>query len=221
MTCIHVTTQAELDAALAAAKPCIHLKGDGEFEISSYDSSTVRAYDSSTVTAYDSSTVTASDSSTVRASQYTAVHKLSPRADITSTGHIITPPNLDGADTPTWLAYHGIESDENGTVTLYKAVDDAYTTHRRADYSPGATPEAEDWKPDNQCGGGLHFGPTPVHALDYHRSATKFMACPVRVDEISVIDQQKVKARRVVAPGCSEVDIDGAPVKQPEPAAAE
>jgi len=146
------------------------------------------------------------------------VHKLNRAVTVSGKCHVIEPPNLTGADAATWLSYHGVEPDENGIVTLYKAVNDAYTTDYGFDYSPGATPEAPDWRPDNNCGKGLHFGPTPVHALAYHTDATKFMACPVRVDEISVIDQQKVKVRRVVEPGCREVDIDGEPVKEAEAA---
>jgi hypothetical protein len=250
--CIDVTTQAELDAALARDdQPCIHLNGDGYFElsdsatvraygsatvraygsatvraygsatVSAYGSATVSAYDSATVRAYDSATVRAYGSATVRASQYTAIHQLSPRATITGTGHVITPPNLDGADTPTWLSYHGIEPDEDGVVTLFKAVDDNWTTDRGTSYAPGATPEAADWRPDASCGGGLHFGPTVVHAMAYHAGATKFVACPVLADEISVIDQQKVKAKRVVDPGCRQVDIDGRDITPAEPELAD
>jgi hypothetical protein len=43
-------------------------------------------------------------------------------------------------------------------------------------------------------------------------TATRFVACPVRLSEVSVIDAQKVKAKRVVAPGCREVTIDGSDV---------
>jgi hypothetical protein len=213
----------------------------GSSTVTAYDSSTVRAYDSSTVTAYDSSTVRAYGSSTVRASgsstvraydsstvraygsstvtasKFAVVHKMGPHVTITGAGHVVTPPNLDRCDTATWLSYHGIESDKDGIVTLYKAVDDAYTTSRRFDYRPGATPEAPDWVADHECGEGLHFGPTPVHAMAYKSDATRFMACPIRADEISVIDQQKIKARRVVAPGCREVDIDGRPMPESDP----
>jgi hypothetical protein len=216
VNCIHVTTQAALDEALAAGgSPCIHIEGDGEFEVSASGSATVSAYDSATVRAYGSATVSAYDSATVRAGAFTAVHKLGQAVTVTGPGHVITPPNLEGADAQTWLSYHGIEPNEDGIVTLYKAVSDGYTTDRKFDYSPGSTPEAPDWEDDHECGGGLHFSPTPVHAMAFYYAATKFMACPVRLDEISVIDQQKIKARRVVEPGCREVDIDGQPLIAP------
>jgi hypothetical protein len=80
---ISVTTQAELDAALAtAALPTappttivigsprgvwLNLGSSGSATVEAYDSATVRAYGSATVEAYDSATVEASGSATVRA----------------------------------------------------------------------------------------------------------------------------------------------------------
>lgn len=96
-------------------------------------------------------------------------------------------------------------------MTLYKGVDDNYTTPRGADYSPGATPEAADWRPTQQCGAGLHFSPSPGHTFDYHADATRFMACPVRLEGLVVLGD-KVKAQRVEAPGCVEVDLVGRPL---------
>jgi hypothetical protein len=101
-----------------------------------------------------------------------------------------------------------------GLATVYKAVDDRYTTPRGFDYSPGATPEAPDWKATDDCGNGLHFGPTPIHALAYHDEATRFMAAQVALTDLVPItgSTAKCKAPRVVAP-LVEVTIDGVKVK--------
>jgi hypothetical protein len=110
-----------------------------------------------------------------------------------------------------WCEYHGVKV-ERGIATLYKAVNEKWTTSRRVDYSPGSLPTCDDWSDTNECGGGLHFGPTPFHALAYHPEATKFVAVGVRVSELRPITKEggtaKAKAKRVVR-ACVEVDIDG------------
>jgi hypothetical protein len=97
-----------------------------------------------------------------------------------------------------------------GIATLYKAVNNRWTTDRGTDYSPGSKPSCDDFRDTNACGAGLHFGPTPFHALAYFREATKFLAVGVRVSELRPItgDTAKAKAPRVVR-ACVEVDIDG------------
>ena len=66
MEVVSVSTQQELDAAIAANPDAIvELRGDGRFVVR--DSSQVRACDSSQITVYDSSQVTAYGSSQVRA----------------------------------------------------------------------------------------------------------------------------------------------------------
>ena len=76
-----VTTQAELDAALADESlheydEILIQSPHGvwlEISTSAYDSATVSAYDSATVSAYGSATVSAYDSATVRASDSATV----------------------------------------------------------------------------------------------------------------------------------------------------
>jgi hypothetical protein len=119
---------------------------------------------------------------------------------------------MDGA---AWCEYHGVKV-KRGIATLYKAVNNEWTTVRGTDYSPGAKPSCDDWNPEPVCGGGLHFGPTPVHALAYHQTATKYVSVGVRVTDIVPIHEMsataKCKAPRVVR-ACVEVDIDGKPVE--------
>ncbi len=167
---------------------------------------------SATVEASGSATVTASDSATVRATPWVAIHLHSACATVTG-GHIIDVAALDLTDPATWCAYHGVPITD-GVATLCKAVNDTWTTDRGVDYSPGSTPEAADWRDDHQCGGGLHFSPTPMQARSYYHEATRYVAVGVRLDELSPIPggTPKAKARRVVV-ACREVTIDAEAVE--------
>ena len=225
-----VTTQAELDAALAdKAVTWIEIRSPrgvwldvvsyGSATVTAYGSATVTAYDSAPVTAYGSATVRAYDSATVRAygsatvtaSIKVAIHLHSGYAKIK--GGVLIDHTADLSDPLNWCEYHGVKV-KAGIATLYKAVDDKWTTDRGFDYSPGAKPIAPDWSDDNACGGGLHFSPSPTQALAYHDEATKFVAVGVKVADLRPIPggTAKAKAPRVVR-ACREVDIDGNEVK--------
>jgi len=113
-----------------------------------------------------------------------------------------------------WLSRYGIKP-VRGRVTLYKALDDNYlSNHNGFPYVPGSTPIAPDWDGGvEECGGGLHFSPTPGHALAFNPGATRFVACPVRVADLrcpQASDEypSKIKARGCCAP-VWEVDING------------
>jgi hypothetical protein len=165
--------------------------------VRAYDSSTVRAYDSSTVTAYDSSTVTAYGSSTVTASKYTAVHLHSQHVTLDAHGAVLDVTAIDQHDPESWCEYTGVEV-EDGTAIVYKAVDSELRSGRGLAYPIGETIVDPKWAPTDECGQGLHFGPTPVHALAYHSNATRFLACRVRLSEavgISDGGTEKIKAR--------------------------
>ncbi|MGO5205677.1 hypothetical protein ACTQ2S_08350, partial [Parolsenella catena] len=81
---ITVTTQAELDAAIAAGARVIDIRSEpGSYitvracdstTVTACDSTTVTAYGSATVAAYGSATVRAHDSATVTARPRVAVH---------------------------------------------------------------------------------------------------------------------------------------------------
>jgi hypothetical protein len=226
MTYIDVTNQAQLDKALKTAGPSdiIVIKGSRYFNLSdsasvtasgsasvrAYDSASVTAYDSASVRAYDSASVTASGSASVTASKYVSVHTNPTRwgKPKVSGGVLIEVPEIK---TPTeWLDYHGVEV-KRGVAILFKAVDDDYSTSyaRRAGifYTPGAKPEAPDWNGLPECGGGIHVSPRPVLALAYNSAATRYVACPVKVADLVLIDD-KAKAPRIARP-VYEVDIDG------------
>jgi hypothetical protein len=181
----------------------------GSSQVRACGSSQVIAYGSSQVRAYGSSQVIAYDSSQVRASKYVAVTilgkpnvvggvKIRPRA----------PSNI-----AEWIADYGIRVRKGGVVILYKAVGDDCRSEYGTSYAPGETPSAADWDGGKaECGGGLHFCPSPALALTFNRAATRFIACPVKVSEIAFHQDAayptKVKAPRVCAP-VWECDIDG------------
>jgi hypothetical protein len=152
------------------------------------------------------------DSSTVRAGSYTAVHLHSVNVNLAG-GVVIDHTHLKLDDAKSWCDYYGVEV-KRGIATLYKAVDDAWTTSRGVDYSPGSKPSCDDWANSPTCGGGLHFGPTPSHALAYNRAATKFVAVGVRVADLRPIPGgiARAKAPRVVR-ACVQVDEVGREVK--------
>jgi hypothetical protein len=222
---IEVRNQAELDKALKKASPTelIACVGDGYFDASgsarvhawgsatvhASDSATVRASGSATVRASDSATVHASDSATVHATPYVAVHKLSAAASIAG-GVLIEPPDL--SKVMGWIEYHGVKVSE-GRARLFKAVDDEWRSGRfgakgaRWIYEPGTEVAASDWNTRPVCGGGLHFVARPDVGLKYNETATRYVACEVKLADIVVIDPEKIKAR--VCKVLHEVDADG------------
>ena len=208
----------------------------GSATVWAYDSATVWAYDSATVRASDSATVWASDSATVRASgsatvwasgsatvrasgsatvragSYVAVHRHSDSATIKG-GIIIDRPDLSVAED--WIKYHDLKVTKSGKVVVFKAVDDNFKSERGWDYSPGAKPEAESWRADDNCGNGLHCSPSPTQALRYFSTATKFVACTVDVSTLVPItdadgSSDKCKVPKILK--CVEVDEDGSKV---------
>jgi hypothetical protein len=116
-----------------------------------------------------------------------------------------------------WCEYYGVEV-EDGIATLYKALDDEYRSNQTGfQYLPGSTPAAPDWDGgEAECGGGLHFAPHPALALQWFPAATRFVACPVELDELVVHEgalyPQKVKAPRVCGP-VFEVAADSNPLE--------
>jgi hypothetical protein len=131
-------------------------------------------------------------------------------------GQVIELAKPDLATGAKWCAYHGIEPDADGVVVLFKAVDADFVSPRGMAYMPGSAPVAPDWDGgERECGGGLHFSPSPGHALAFVSDASRFVGCPVRVAEI-VTHPDGQYPNKVKAPGCCgpvfEVDRDGEPV---------
>ena len=127
------------------------------------------------------------------------------------------------ANTPknakTWCEHYGAEV-ARGVATLFKAVDDDYSTDNGrkygVSYKPGSNPIAKDWDGgEAECGGGLHFSPHPKMALEFNPTAKRFVACQVKLSDIAVHPDgdypQKVKAKGCCGP-VVEVDRNGKPV---------
>lgn len=153
----------------------------------------------------------------VHVERHAVVSRLTEATVVTGPGHIITTPDL--SDPSAWCEYHGV-SVVDGIATVYKAVDDQYQAghqYTMTSYEPGSTPSCDDFRANGYCGGGLHFGPTTLHAHAYNIGASRYLSVGVRLDEINVIDgndhnsQAKCKAPRIVTP-CVEVDQYGRPV---------
>ena len=208
---IKVKTQVELDRVLVANPgAAIGCVGSGYFVL----------YDSVQVRAYDSVQVTASGSAQVTASKLVAITKHSDRVQATG-GVQIEVRNPQSA--VEWCDRYGINQ-AAGQCVLYKAVSDDYEScyvpdsGRRQCYAPGTTPRAADWDDGElECGGGLHFSPTPWMAVAFFASATRYVACPVDVSEAVFNEDadypQKVKTSGCIAP-CWEVDVDGNPLSE-------
>ena len=114
-----------------------------------------------------------------------------------------------------WCDYHGAEV-KRGVATVYKALNEDFTSLHKSNtsYAPGSKPTATDWDGGKaECGGGLHFSPTPIHALEFHSEGKKFIACGVALKDMRAPKAddnypQKIKAKRV-ASACYEVDRYG------------
>jgi hypothetical protein len=219
MTTVVVRNQAELDAALeeagSAAWIDIEIRSErgvwlevgsvpGSASVRAFGSASVNASGSASVSASGSASVSAFGSASVRATPHVAVHLHSSRAHIQG-GVLINNKTAD-----TWLEHHGITV-EDGRAIVYKAVDDALNSGHAFAYPIGETVTDPHWRDDNECGGGLHFCPSPTQAQAYFEEATRFLACSVAVDDLRVIDDPyatpKLKARSAVV--LFEVDGHG------------
>ena len=116
-----------------------------------------------------------------------------------------------------WCAEHHVKV-VRGIATVYKAVRADLKSSRGGDYSLDIVPEAKDWDGGKaECGGGLHFSPHPLDAWQFDPSATRFLACKVRLTDMrapKASDEypHKIKARGCCAP-CVECDQTGKVLK--------
>jgi hypothetical protein len=194
----------------------------GSATVRASDSATVYAFDSATVYASDSATVRASGSATVRASGSATVYASKWAIVRTHRGHkgtatggiIVTDPAILTASD--WCEYHGVTV-KDGVAIVYKAVRDDYKSQYGLLYPVGGSAEATDWDGgEKECGGGLHFSPSPSQAKSFDEKATRFLACPVALEDMrnpKEDDQysSKIKARRICGP-IIEVGWDGKPL---------
>jgi hypothetical protein len=116
------------------------------------------------------------------------------------------------ADPLKWVKFFDLPVVDDEFVYLYKALGvDFRGSYNGFLYQPGTIVEAPDWDPTIECGGGLHFSPTPRMANHFYYEAQKFVACKVKISEILVHPMghspEKVKAPRVYE--IFEVDVMG------------
>ena len=212
-----VATQADLDLVLAEGNTMPILIGSAWFNVSgsahvvARESAHVEAWGSAHVVAWGSAHVVAWESAHVEASRYVAVHQHSDVAVVVG-GTVIRVPKPTTATE--WCAFYGVPINGDGIVVLYKAVRDDYRSRHDFAYQPGTIVQAPDWDGGRaECGGGLHFSPYPAMAREFDDKVTRYIACPVALDDLrppSEGDQfpAKIKARRVCRP-IYEVDRAG------------
>ena len=98
-------------------------------------------------------------------------------------------------------------------LTVYKAVRADLRSSYGFVYTVGETVTDPLWRDDHDCGGGLHFSPTPVMAAGYDDKATRFLECRVQAADVRTVPGSgaaKLKARSAVV--VREVTITGEPV---------
>ena len=191
------------------------LRGSSRAEL--WESSRAVLWESSSAELWGSSRAVLWGSSRAVLRKYTCVHVWSKRATLTGTGHIIDMTDLDHTKLEDWLDYNNITVAEDGLLHLFKAVDDnlcsAYSRGEFA-YEIGATVKPARWEDGHGCGHGIHLCPSPRHARNHFREATRFIEVTCTLEDFRCIDWSKGKAREAVV--VREVDIDGAPIAESE-----
>jgi len=200
------------DSATVRAWGSATVSASGSATVSAWGSATVSASDSATVSASGSATVSAWGSATVRAGSHCAVHLHSGRCTVEG-GVLIDHTQLDLKDPATWCAYHGVTVSD-GRATLYKALGDDLASGEG--YRPTVWPTSgevccDDWRADNECGGGLHLSPTPEQSTAYRPGATRWLEVTVAVDSLRPICEGTPKCKAPSAVVLREVDRVGRP----------
>ena len=171
--------------------------------------------DNSSANLWDNSSANLRDNSSADLKKFTVAWKKSVDATITGTGHVIDMTAIDLSKRDDWTKYTGALVDEDGQIHLYKAVDDnlesAYSKDEFA-YTVGSIVEPERWEDNNFCGNGIHLCPSPQHARDHHRDATRFLEVTCDATTFIPIDTSKIKTAQAYV--LREVDIDGTPLKE-------
>ena len=214
---IEVRSQAEFDACIAVGNIAIvidcHVEARGNSSVEARENSSVVAWENSSVVAWGNVFIRLFSALKITASASVLIMLHGKAKSITGGKRV-------KAAVPTtatkWCAHWGVKVTK-GIALVFKGVDDDYSTdHARQHYifyTPGTKPQADDWDGGREeCGGGLHFSPIPKMALEFNPQATRFVACPVRLKDISVHTDarypQKIKAKGCCAP-VYEVDKNG------------
>jgi hypothetical protein len=194
------------------ARDSSHVEARGSSHVEARDSSHVEAWESSHVEARGSSHVEAWESSHVVASAAASLAlfgaSVSAKAAAMVAVQLHRGATCDGGHQITivapvtsgeWCDYYGVEV-VGSYALLFKGVDEDFLSPHGTVYAPGTESLAGDWDGGiTECGGGLHFSPTPAATLEFNGGATKYVACLVSLADIAVHPNgdhpNKVKAR--------------------------
>ena len=203
------------DRVTVSAWGSANVLAGGAAIVEARESAYVIAGGNATVKAFGAVVVRARGHAHVEAENGVAVIQHDPSVTV-SRGTVTDAVRFENAEE--WCAYYGVDV-ANGVATLYKAVDEEFNSLYGTSYRPGSEPRADDWDGgERECGGGLHFSPQPMFAVSSAGDTMRFVACPVRLEDIVVHPYgdypEKVKARCVCAP-VYEVDQDGTPIARP------
>jgi hypothetical protein len=204
--------------ATVEAEHFTSVSASGTAHVMAWQSASVEASGDATVLAWGGATVTASERARVRAwgrakvgAKDEATVEVWDRAIVTGADEAGQAREIQQiASAEDWCRLYGVQV-QNGVAILYKAVDEDFRSRYGTSYEPGSEPQAADWDERRKCGGGLHFSPRPYMGLEFTQSRARFVACPVRLDDIAAWGgpyPNKVKARGVCAP-VYEVDENG------------
>jgi hypothetical protein len=185
----------------------------GSVNVEALEDAVVIAGGAATVRAFGSAMVRARGRAQVEVGGGAAVMQQAPRVVVSGA---TTMEGLRPRTAEEWCSYYGVPVND-GVAVLYKAVDQGFESYHGVSYGAGSTPRATDWDGgERECGGGLHFSPRPTFALSVPADDMRFVACPVRLEDIVLhpdgVYPNKVKAEGVCAP-VYEVSEDGSPVK--------
>jgi len=210
----HLTTVSVSDSVSVMAWESVTVEAAGEARVLAWDRAKVEASERARVRAWGSATVRAAGSVTVEAwdrATVTADPSVSVKAWGAADAAGEVPPVTSAEE---WCRVYGVAV-EDGVATLFKSVSSHYMSRYGTSYAPGSLPRAPDWyEGARSCGGGLHLSPRPYLGLEFTHKVGRFVACPVRLEEIAVGSgpyRNKVRAKAVCAP-VYEVDDNGRPI---------
>jgi hypothetical protein len=210
----HLTTVSASDSVAVMAWESATVEAAGDARVLAWDRAKVEASERAFVRAWGSATVRAAGSVTVE-----GWDRVTLVADPSVSVELWGAPDAAGELPPVssaeeWCRVYGVEV-EDGIATLFKSVNSDYTSRYGTSYAPGSLPSAPDWhEGERSCNGGLHLSPRPYLGLEFTHRVGRFVACPVRVEDIAVGRgpyRNKVRAKAACAP-VYEVDDNGRPV---------
>src|SRR3990167_4019705 len=133
------------------------------------ESSHAELWESSHAVLWESSHAVLRESSHAEGSKYSSITLHGQEVHATGGIQIKIPEIFTAKE---WCDYYGVEV-KKGIATLFKAVDDDYSTSnarpKNIFYTPGSKPSAPDWDGGKaECGGGIHASCHPTAALYFN-----------------------------------------------------